>query len=534
MRKDTLKDIVASIKAELPEFNHELLRETRQNMIAGIPKELEKILMYLVVKEFPYVEYRGYKQVGARELADYTSKAKYSNVNIQDSNVMLLKYSFYIKVDGVSHECPLYVFVPYLFEEEFTLKGTSYFPIFTIMDKSIVRVKNKKGSVYNYMGIKVPFILSEVLFQFNEKCKFFFVDTKERKYEATVMKVKAHHKVKAKDTPPALLYIFAKYGLETTLAYLGYTEEDVKFVSEEIESDQYTFFKFSDTLFLRVPSNFDTDIHKKRLIGALIKLLHATAIPSLENLYDPESLYFKFLLGKWIQKIDASLLQQINQATEHLKTIDRMVDYRGRENLAMDGIEITDFYDLTRYLFFHMDGLLEYKTNNLFQKKISITPQLLYGFIKTLSSALFSKTQAGEPMKPEVLTGIFRKVTKLLVKNVERMNGIFMTHNDQSNDNWLLGIGGKKSRQEGLRDPFSSDKDSGKAPDGGLKSDMSILAHYSQLYIESILNLPASNPCKGGTINPFFRGISKTGLFEEPVGCEQHKDIFHTNNNWEE
>lgn len=528
MTNKFLKAIVQSVKDELPQFNKVLMREVRQKMIANLCYDIEDILQYLLLNPYPHITYHGLEQVGPKEYATYIVKNKWQNVDIHDSNFKLMKYKFTLNENGTEIECPLFLYLPYLFEESFTLRGTQYYPMFTIMDKSIIRIRNrtKKDAVHGFIGIEIPTILQKVIFHFNEKNRHYFRDTENNVYEGTVIRVKVHHNITS-ELPPAILYIFARYGFREGMKFLGYNADDFHLTTSLSVSDSHKSFEVGNGVWLTAPNEYIEDIQKRRLLAGLLLLLDSSSIQSDKILSEPDGEYFKYLLGKWIQKPGASLLQQINQAVEHLRTTDRTIDYRCRANLQSDGIMIEDFYDLCKYLFFSIDEILVHKNNNLFHKKISLAPQMLYGFTKIVSGELFRCAQSNEPIKADTLNRIFRKVTKLPIKHIERMSGVWMTHGDQCNDSWILGTGSKKLRQEGIRNPFEI-SEGGKAPDGGLRSDTSILAHPSHLLIESILNLPASSPCTGGTINPFFQGVTIDGLFYKPPIYEIIKDVFHS------
>lgn len=528
---DILKDIMSEVKSQLPQFNKVLITQTRQQMLKNLPNIIDQLMHYLIADRIPGLTYHGFREADPKTFAQHIDSSDYYHADIQDSHLKLVIYDFSLTTEYGEEKCPFYCYMPFLWEERFELNGTKYYPVFTICDKFITRIRNtSKDDLNRYEGLGFPCMIQYVIFRFRSRDRNLYKSEAGRGISATILKLNAHHNLKNDSVilPPALLYPLARFGLLETLLQYGLEPEQVSFVDSlpKIDDHIHDYFKVSDLIYLKINRDCLNNIKNRRFIVNLLNIVASASAPNLDYLYDPEATYFKFILGKWIQGEGAPPLQQKNQAIEHLRTMDILLDPISKAALKEEGVYANNFYEVIQFVFTHIDSLLHfYEQNDLFEKRIALLPQLMFAFTSKLNRAMFglSKQAMGDKrIQPKDLKKVFKASERLLVKKLEQLPAIFMSPGDVSNDNWLLTIGGRKYRLKKLRNPFNT-QGSG---EGSIRTDATILAHPSQPFVESIFNLPASNPAIGGTINIFYSGVGVDGIFHQPPEYEYFKDMY--------
>ena len=530
-KMNILNDIVADVKTQLPQFNKVLITEIRQKMILSLPVIIDQLMHYLIADRIPGLTYHGYREADPKTLAEHIDGSDYYHADIQDSHLKLVIYDFSLETEYGVEKCPFYCYMPYLWEERFELNGTKYYPVFAICDKFISRIRssNKEG-LSRYEGLVLPFMIKYTLFRFRSRDKVVYKSESGRAIHGTILKLNAHNNLQ-KDSvilPPALLYPLARFGFIETLLQYGLEPEQVSFVPSLPKEDDHIhdYFRIGDMVFLKVNRDCLGNIKHRRFIATLINIVASSTVPNIDFIYDQEATYFKFILGRWIQGESAPPLQQKNQAIEHLRTADILLDPVSKAALREEGIYANNFYEVIHYIFTHIDTLLHfYEQNDLFEKKIALLPQLMFAFTFKLNRAMFSlskQAMGDRRIQPKELKKIFKAAERLLVKKVEQLPAIFMSPGDVSNDNWLLSIGGRKYRLKKLKNPFNRQP----SGEGSIRTDATIFAHPSQPFVESILNLPASNPAIGGTINVFYSGVGVDGIFHRPPEYDKFKDMY--------
>lgn len=524
-----LKQIVGAVKKEIPSINKPLITELRQQMIASIETIIDNFMRSALASQIDEIEYLNYEEVNPSRLAEYrNNKDNYYPLDVKDSTLKLIEYKFQIREKDKVIPFSLYYCLPFLYEEALELKGTKYFPVFNITNRFIIRIRgDAKAANYHYEGVFISTMLFPLKIYLRPKDKLVIESTNKTRFAATVMKIYAHHNLKDGKLPPALIYPLARYGLKDTLVSYGFEPEELTFVSGVDGTDIiYEYFEINKFLYLKVKKESLTFTYKRRFIVTLVSLIKFSPV-SLDELLNNDINYFQWNLGKWIQGSDAGIAQQMNQSGEHLKTMNRMVDHMCINNLALDGIMVKDVYELIHHMFFHIDKVIYYQSNNLFNKRIALLPQLLFTFISRMNTQVFSRSKISNgDIKKKDIGSIFSKDTRLLIKGIEQMTEVFTSESNLSNGNWLLSVGARKYKSKKINNP-SAKHGKKRAKGGAVKGDAYIFAHASQLFVESILNLPASNPCFGGTLNIFYKDIDmETGILNPPEDYYQHEDIF--------
>ena len=527
-----LNQVVEEVKRRVPQINEPLILNLRQDMLSSIEKIIDNFMRVIVSDQIEEIQYLDYEEVSPIKLAEYfCSDNNYTTVDIKDNNLKLMEYKFSIREGEKIDHFSLFYFLPFLHEEALTLKGNNYYPIFNIIDRFLIRFKNRgnddKVGNYQYEGISISTMLFNLKFYKRGRDKQIYQTVKGTIVAATIIKFNAHHNLKSDSKyPPALIYPFAKYGYFHTLETYGCSNDIELVTGVNSEDEDHEYFKIDDFLYVKVTNESLKFLDKRRFIITLVYLLHFSPT-SIENIINDDKIYFQLNLGKWIQGANAPISQQKNQAIEHLKTIDRCISIKEQADLALEGIIIEDTYQLIYYMFHHIDKLIFYQTNNLFNKRISLLSQLLFNFISKLNRQVFNKDKIiNNEIKKKDIGSIFTKNEKLLVDGIEQMSEVFITESSLSNGNWLLSVGARKFKSKKIKN--ISKRQQGKSGRGSAnKNDSYIYAHPSQLFVESILNLPSSNPCYGGTINIFYKDVDlKTGILNEPDNYKEFEEIF--------
>lgn len=535
MAQSLLNEVVKEVKKRLPQFNRELILELRQKSIMSLEQFVDQFMRNIAEHHIEEIEYDGYHEVGPKQLVEHLTneKNKYYKPDITNNTLRLMEYKFLLHEDGQIVNFSLFYYLPYLKNQAIELSGLNYYPIFTIGNVFMVRKKNKDG--FQYEGLAFPFHIYYVQFIIRKKDIYEFISVNSGKsYTATVIKIDAHHNVKDKYAmlPPMILYLFAKFGFYPTISMFEFEKDEIELVELIDGNDKlHEYFEITNSpIFVKVKKSSLVYHDKRRFVAGLVMILRSFPVNDINTIFNDEMGYFKLNLGRWIQGPNVGPVQQKNQALEHLRTMDKMVDIFSKADLKLDGIEVDDIYQLIHYLFYNIFSLVHYKPNVMFNKRINLLPYFLFDFISSLNREVLSKDRLlKRPMKKKTFRTIFTKQEHLLVRHIKSLPHVFMSVNDLSNGNWLLSVGARKYKYTKDKYVNPKDKKQKKSKGNALRLNPIIYAHPSQLFVESILNFPSGNPCIGGTLNIFNKDIDiSTGMIRKPEGYEKHENIYES------
>lgn len=534
---EMLNAVVTEVKRQLPQFNRGLLLNLRQDMIVSIETFLDNFMRYIAAEQIEEIEYEDYCEVQPKQLLDHLTDNKNKNykLDVTNSSYKLMEYKFHIKDGNQKHKFSLFYYLPYLKNQAVEISGLNYYPIFTISNIFMFMVKPEEGNSFQHAGVAFPFYRTYTTFFIRKRDKLLFSGvTSNRQYTATVMKINAHHNLKNKNTklPPAIIYLLAKFGFYETLKIFEFEKDEITFETLIDENDTlHEYFSIPGSIvYIKVKKESLRYTDKKRFVAGLIVTLKNFPVNE-PYMYSEDDNYYKLNLGQWIQGKDAKYLQQKNQALEHLKTMDLLVDMFSKQSLNYEGIDVNNSYDLIIYMFYNIHSLVHlHRPNDLFRKRINLLPFMLHEAISSLNHNIISKDKLlKKPMQLNTFRTIFPKNEILFVKNIKSLPHVFMTENSLSNDNWLLTVGARKYKYNKAIYMSAAGAKKKKNKGGALRLDPTIFAHHSQFVVESPLNYPSGNPCIGGTLNIFNHNVDvQSGLLKKPDNNEQLDPMFKT------
>ena len=135
--------IVGEVRQQLPQFNNNLLIDYHKQQINSAPEFMDVVfresVRSLAVK-VP-VEYVGYRIVQPQQQVQYLlgSAISKDKVNIKRSELQLVEYDFMFEGTKI----PVYLYLPYLYNNVITIDDTQYAVLNSIIDKFIVRTADE-------------------------------------------------------------------------------------------------------------------------------------------------------------------------------------------------------------------------------------------------------------------------------------------------------------------------------------------------------------------------------------------------------
>jgi hypothetical protein len=192
----------------------------------------------------------------------------------------------------------------------------------------------------------------------------------------------------------------------------------------------------------------------------------------------------------------------------HLKSLSTYLDPITLLQLQKLGIHCGNIFDLFIEVFLHLDDWLVNKSvTNLYEKRVGVLDLVLAEIVKRIFKHFYDIEQKHQPLTEQ-------NIMKLLKINSKIINNIYtcdVLHSSPSqyNDNALISILSKKSRQ-----PANQNSKKKQVQENILNSpDHRFDATFNG--VESLYNVPTSNPGIGGSINPFAI-IDEEGCFIKP------------------
>ena len=505
--------ILSQYSSKLPKFNDKMLLGFRESKIDAIPDYLDELFkqsVHMLDKYLPpekdRLGYVGYSELTPEERVTYIrSKNNFSKkFEIQPSNFKIIKFEFRFREESFF----MHVDVPFLDDHALMVSGIDYYPQFALVEK---------GGMHR--------IDDEVLLQvMRAKLKFWrrdretFVTTDGRTFREVNVTCKIHQKSSAKRKyPPLLVYSLATIGSfdKTMEFYLG-KPGIIQLTTTPKEEKGYTYIEVKPDIFLKVTEEGLTDQAVRRVITSLVVIYRFHGKFSVKDLQDVY--YYRVAVGKWTYPTVSDNELLYKNAVNHLNMNESMLDMSAKIQHRSIGIKADTMDELLRQAFHDIDKWISsYQGNNLYQKKLGALDQMMSGLVRSFNTKLFNSIINSK-------TGLTREnVNKLMMAGMYKSwistSPMYRGRPIRYNDNYLLTIGAKRFR--------STENDEM----GGTKSTKSelpksvLLAHPSQMVVESILCYPSSAPIESGSINPFLQ-IDDDGNVIPPEWAHEIETIF--------
>ena len=512
--------------AQVREPNNYLIYDYRKIKIDKIPEYIDKGF-HQVVKFFNnQVEYLGYRELTPEERIDYivTNQLTKGAVNIRrtETTVMCYMLKFQDKIYNI------YIDVPYLINERVVYNDTEYYPQFPIVEKGGINRTDNGTVIVKVM--RVP-----ITFGRRQSDKYKITSTKGNVYPEMIISVKIHQGAnsgKKGDHIPSILYHLCKLGYNETMKLYKMQPSDVTITTTFDNNDPtYEYFMLPDGYrYLKVRSEVLGDCYTRRVVLALYKIYTEIQDFANSDVFTDDPSYYCAVLGKFIGSKDQNMTKlMLPNALKHLKMTDPMLDLVAQGQLKTVGCDCKDIYDLLYWMFYHIDDLMvTYDPTNLFDKKIESLDNLAGRPMRKIVLAQYHIINSKKAiMDARTVEQFCRRASQraswIASAENERQSKVFRPNPSLCNGAYLLSIGMKRILSlESIASSF------GRKNKKGSKSKASpdlLKAHYSQICVTSLLDIPASTPVITGSMN-IYQPITEDGDIIRPDYADEIVHVF--------
>lgn len=490
--------VVAEVKHQLPQFNDDLLINFRKTQVNSAPEFMDKVFSESVrtIQNRAPLNYIGYRILKPDEQAAFVlgSTTSKDRVNIQRSELQLCEYVFEFEGERI----PVYLFLPYLFNNKIVINDTEYCVLNNIIDRLIVRITE---------GVIVKVMKQPINFWRNKRYSYKSVDGVE--YHDTLITVKAYGGKKTSNIDvTVVLYLLAEYGFEQAMRMLSVSS--ISFVDVPVPDDEvYSYFKIDDGIYLKTSSEDMLNTPYRRIVASILYSLtnFTDCILSLADTYQPE--IYRMILGKCHHGKDYKATLAAGHCESHLESLRTYLDEITKNKFYLEKrIPIENIFQLFVYVFYNIDDwLVGYSPNDLFEKRLGGIDSLLMHMVEMINNKFYATIQKNKQLK-------IKQIRKTLKFNPMAIANIYKSQGVQSkpsvyNDNELFSMLIKRVR------PLSSSKSS-RSKSGNLIQSKEHQFNPSFIAIESAWAISSSSPGISGDMNP-FAVIDESGRFRKDL-----------------
>lgn len=489
-------DVVLGVRNKLPQFNDYLLVGFRKEQVNSSPAFMDRVFKESVrtIQTRAPLNYLGYRVVSPEKQVDYilTAPTSKDKINIQRSELQLCEYRF----EYQGEEFPVFLFLPYLWNNLIVINGTEYCVLNNIIDKLIVRTGE---------GVIIKVMKQPINFWRNKHYSYKSMDGTE--YRDILVTVKAFGgKKKTNIDITIILYLLAEYGFTQAMEMLSV--RNVSFTDAVAQDDEeYSYFEVKEGIYLRTLTDDLENVPHRRVIASILYSLRnfTDYIYSVDELY--QNTKYRMILGKCLHGRDYNGLLAEGHCESHLESLRTYLDEITKNRLYQERrMKCENIFDLFVYVFYSIDDwLVGYRPNDLFEKRLGGVDTLLAHMVSMVNTTFYATMSKHKQFDAS-------KIRKALRFNAMGISSIYSATGVESklsayNDNELFSMLIKKVR------PLTSARSS-KTKAGNTITSKEHQFSPSMLAIESVWSISSSNPGIAGDINP-FAVIDENGRFEK-------------------
>lgn len=498
------------VENHVDNFNDELFMRSDEAIIDQLEKIIISIqtqgLFTIKVKGFTVVDNyddiqiilrKHYERVlkGSKKASDDN---RFNYIDLQESKIKLLIIHYETAYKNERENLDVIVEVPRVVNKfYFFLKGNYYSPMYQIVDASTYNNSSSKKTKKATITLKTNFQPIRIT-----KFELPVADTNGSKYSLTSFSCFAFNK-----SVPAIVYLFARYGIMNALTNLGIANY-ITITNDECTNEDFCSFKSSknENIFINVNKFF---ISNPLLQHAVVVLLSMIA-PGMEvsDLLNTET---------WIERLGGGFVSQnkLQKGLTILKSFESTLDINIQEQIYLPWKYKKDMFTLLQWLLCEFNNLKMKDTMNITTKKVRCAEYIAAIYAKKLTTNIHRLSNKGK---------------KINLKEIERTINI--------KPDWLI-VEITKSQLVGFRnivndmDSFLATKFTYKGISGvgdtnGSNGSRSIPNQFRLLDISNmgILDPDASSPSDpgvNGSIIPFLN-LNTNGYLantKEPITYEQ-------------
>lgn len=499
------------VQNHVDDFNDQLFLRSDEAIIDQLEKIIISIqthgLFTIKVKGFTVVDNyddiqvilrKHYERVlkGSKKAADDN---RFNYIDLQESKIKLLIVHYETSYKNERENLDVIIEVPRVVNKfYFFLKGNYYSPMYQIVDASTYNnSSSKKNSKKATITLKTNFQPIRIT-----RFEVSVGDTDGNKYSFTSFSCFAFNK-----SVPAIVYLFAKYGVVKALENLGLS--NYLFISSDNQSNEDICSFCSsknDKIFINVNRYFMNNPIIQHAVVTLLNMI--TSSMNFNDLYNTDI---------WIERLGGGFVTQnkLQKGLTILKSFESTLDINIQEQIYLPWKYKKDMFVLLQWLLCEFNNLKMKDTMNITTKKVRCAEYIAAIYAKKLTTNIHRLSNKGK---------------KINLKEIERTINI--------KPDWLI-VEITKSQLVGFRnivndmDSFLATKFTYKGISGvgdtnGSNGSRSIPNQFRLLDISNmgILDPDASSPSDpgvNGSIIPFLK-LNTNGYLsdtKEPITYEQ-------------
>lgn len=499
------------VQNHVDDFNDQLFLRSDEAIIDQLEKIIISIqthgLFTIKVKGFTVVDNyddiqvilrKHYERVlkGSKKAADDN---RFNYIDLQESKIKLLIVHYETSYKNERENLDVIIEVPRVVNKfYFFLKGNYYSPMYQIVDASTYNnSSSKKNSKKATITLKTNFQPIRIT-----RFEVSVGDTDGNKYSFTSFSCFAFNK-----SVPAIVYLFAKYGVVKALENLGLS--NYLFISSNNQSNEDICSFCSsknDKIFINVNRYFMNNPIIQHAVVTLLNMINSSM-----NFNDP------YNTDIWIERLGGGFVTQnkLQKGLTILKSFESTLDINIQEQIYLPWKYKKDMFVLLQWLLCEFNNLKMKDTMNITTKKVRCAEYIAAIYAKKLTTNIHRLSNKGK---------------KINLKEIERTINI--------KPDWLI-VEITKSQLVGFRnivndmDSFLATKFTYKGISGvgdtnGSNGSRSIPNQFRLLDISNmgILDPDASSPSDpgvNGSIIPFLK-LNTNGYLsdtKEPITYEQ-------------
>ena len=504
-------ELIGDISRETPRWNDYLLGTFRKERIDAIPDIIGHRLGEMSLRTSQHesscnspLRYIGYSELTPMDrtlLIRNEKSIKYKKqFDIRPTNTRMIQYKF----EFAGKEYTKIMSVPYMDNFATTMSGVNYYPILAIVERGGIYRGRDNRIIVQVFHTK-PIIHREPL------KSIFTMEGVDITASNITAKLHAASRRRGKaGNPPIIIYSLIIEGWDNTMQRYGVAGK-LDIVSEREEGALHV--KLKDGVYL-VIRDTNPNRNLRRIIINLVSIYKQLKWTTMDEIKD--SRYFLRVLATWAypsaknKNIGFANTKAFIELAKH-----QMIDAKSMENHASCGIHYSNLPEMLKAFYDNIDRLVTGEDNDLFEKSIASTEQMIHPLSVDLNQTLFDKVlNVSRPLDDKIIKNLMRNHG--FKKWITGRSDMFRNCNDIVNNNYLLAIGG--TRIWTTANPDASMKGSDQIPES------SLVAHPSFMLVTSIMTYSKSKPVVVGSINPFVK-IDKKGNLIRPEWYQEIADV---------
>ena len=519
-----LTGIVNSIVDELPKFNDDLILKKREYELDGLKdfitqcyvEFLEAVGLDIEMRE-PYVVSPTERLQYELEHTGYGSKKTKLKVHMHEAELMCFEFVW----DG--QILKKYLYLPYIYEDNYLKIGGVRYDLMANLTEKVFTVK------YNSITMKVMRI---ILWFKRDFIHQFVSESSGKEFSATMIISKIFNKKVSKTKkalkPTIVLYMLTRFGLVGLLNMLGYKGDEVQYVGDIDDPDNYEYVKIQNISMKHNPAmvkfkkSHAKDKHIIDIVAALSYTLGSFRNINLDHFLQDDRSELLIYLGKCILGRDSPKEKAHSTMQLHIASTENYLDSYYRRRLQMSGIVVENFYELLMYIWFNFHEMLgSHKPNDMFGKSIDfINTMVIDTYVRKLYRLFYEKKMKNNQRMMMKYVRDILGITMSAEFILKTLRGSAYSGNVKANpaiysDNWLTTIGCKGIKSLG-----------GNSKQTNPMSLPSNRYHPSMLMVESAVGFSSSNPSKNFVINPHAVIDSEGGFIKTKLAKKVEKEMI--------